>query len=213
MGPYQQYQAPQNQGSPYEFMFEPQKPPRRKLLNIGGNNFVLTIGVLVGGAILLMLIIVLILNIVTGGGGNTSDLISLTETQHEFARVTGNADQTATSQTTKNLAITIDLTMNTQEEGTLALLKKQGVNVSTKELSLKQNASTDQQLANAEATSTYDQVFDQLMQQQLSSYAGALKQLYNKTRSASVRSLTSNYYSQTEKILSQIPLAEAQQGS
>jgi hypothetical protein len=87
-------------------------------------------------------------------------------------------------------------------------LAKQGVKVSPKDLKLKQNAATDQQLASALTTSTYDETYIGIMQQGLNSYASSLKQLYDTSHSTSVRSLTSKYYNQTQLLISQIPYAQ-----
>lgn len=205
MDPSQQYQAP-NQGSPYAFIMSPQKPARRRFSLGGGNNFGMTIAIIAGGALLLMLILAIIVNSL--GGGNKGNLISLAQTQNELSRVSQQAVSSATQQTTKNLAVTIDLSMSSQQQGTLALLGKRGVKVSPKDLRLKQNATTDQQLASAKTTSTFDSVYTQIMQQSLNDYANTLKQMHDTSKSKSERELTSDYYTQTQLLISQVPYAQ-----
>lgn len=203
MDPYQQYQAPP-QGNPYDFIMNPQKPPKKKF-SLGGGNFAVTIGVIVGGAFLFMIILAIILNSLSGGSSSKASLIGLAQTENELARVSQQAATSATQQTTKNLAVTIQLTMLTQQKRALTLLANNGTNVGEKDLALKQNAQTDQQLASAKTTSTFDLTYSQLIQDQLEAYANELKTLHNKTASKAESDLTSSFYEQTQLLISQIP--------
>jgi len=206
MDPYQQYQSP-NQGSPYEFILNPQKPPKKKI-GFGGNNFIFTLVIIIGGAILFMIILALILNAVGGKTTSTADLITLTQTENELARVSQSAATTANQQTTKNLAVTIQYTMLTQQKRTLKVLASNGTTVDVKDLKLKQNAQTDQQLASAKTTSTFDLVYSQLIQDQLQDYANEVKTIHNKSASKTEKELTSDFYEQTQLLISQIPYTQ-----
>ncbi|HSD56227.1 MAG TPA: hypothetical protein VLA92_03675 [Candidatus Saccharimonadales bacterium] len=206
MDPYQQYQSP-NQGSPYEFILNPQKPPKKKL-GFGGNNFIFTLVVIIGGAIIFMIVLALILNSVGGKTTSKADLIGLTQTENELARVSQAAASGATQQTTKNLAVTIQYTMLTQQKRTIDLLALNGTKVDEKELKLKQNAQTDQQLASAKTTSTFDLVFSQLIQDQLEDYANEVKTLHNRSASKTESNLASEFYEQTQLLISQIPYTQ-----
>jgi hypothetical protein len=206
MDPYQQYQSP-NQGSPYEFILNPQKPPKKKI-GFGGNNFMFTLVIIIGGAVLFMIILALVLNAVGGKTSSKTDLIGLTQTENELARVSQTAASGATQQTTKNLAVTIQYTMLTQQKKTLNVLGANGVKIGEKDLKLKQNALTDQQLASAKTTSTFDLIFSQLIQDQLESYANDIKTLHNRAASKTERDLTSDFYEQTQLLISQIPYTQ-----
>jgi hypothetical protein len=206
MDPYQQYQSP-NQGSPYEFILNPQKPPKKKI-GFGGNNFIFTLVIIIGGAVLFMIILALVLNAVGSKTTSTADLITLTQTENELARVSQSAATTANQQTTKNLAVTIQFTMLTQQKRTLKVLAANGTTVDVKDLKLKQNAQTDQQLASAKTTSTFDLVFSQLIQDQLEDYANEVKAIHNKSASKTEKELTSDFYEQTQLLISQIPYTQ-----
>ncbi len=206
MDPYQQYQAPQP-GSPYEFILNPSKPPKKKI-GFGGNNFVLTLAVIIGGAFLFMIILTVILNAVGGKTLSKTDLIGLAQTENELVRISQQATASATQQTTKNLAVTIQLSMTTQQKKDLDFLAANGVKVDTKQLSLKQNATTDQQLASAKTTSTFDLVFSQLIQSQLQDYAKSLKQLNSVAANKTESDLTSTFYGQTQLLIAQIPYTQ-----
>ncbi len=207
MDPYQQYQAPQQQGSPYEFILNPQQQPKKKM-GLGGNNFILTISLIVGGALIFMIILAVILNAVGGKTLSKSDLINLAQSQSELVRVAQGAAATANQQTTKNLAVTIQLSMITEQKRNLDFLAKNGVSVDEKQLALKQNAQTDQQLASAKTTSTFDLVFTQLMQTELEAYARDLKTLNSKAANKTESDLTSDFYKQTQLLIAQIPYTQ-----
>lgn len=206
MDPYQQYQAPQP-GSPYEFILNPSKPPKKKF-GLGGNNFALTVALIVGGACIFMIILAIILSAVGGKSLSKTELIDITQTQNELVRISQSAASTATQQTTKNLAVTIQLSMITEQKQALDFLAKNNVEIDKKQLTLKQNAITDQQLASAKSTSTFDLVFSQLMQTELENYAKDLKQLNGKAANKTESDITSTFYSQTQLLISQIPYTQ-----
>jgi hypothetical protein len=206
MDPYQQYQGPSS-GSPYEFIMNPGEKPKKKF-GFGGGNFAMTIGLIVGGALLFMIILTLILNAFGGSKVGTADLITLAQTQNELVRVSDQGARTGVQQVTKNLGVTIQYTMDTQQKQVLSYLAANGTEVDPKDLKLKQNASTDQQLASAKTTSTFDLVFSQIMQTELDSYANDLKQLHARAATKTERDMMSKYYEQTQLLISQIPYTQ-----
>jgi len=206
MDPYQQGQS--NNPNPYDFILNPQQPKRPKKIPLGGNRFILTIIALVGGAFLLMILVAVILNATAPKKLSKQDLISLAQTQNELMRVSSDAQTNAVQQVTQNLAITINYSMLSQQQQTISLLSKDKVKLGKKDLSLKQDATTDQKLKTAKSTSTYDTTYAQLIQQELGSYANEVKGLYNIATSSSERNLMSGYYDQTQLLISQIPYTQ-----
>lgn len=195
--------------NPYEFIMNPQQPPKRKLINLsGGNSFGMLLGLILGGALLLMLVLAIIVSLLGGSKANTGDFISLSQTQQELMRVANQGASDATHQTTKDLAITAEYTIRSQQREVLAFLATHGKTVGGKELALKQNARTDQQFRAAEATSTFDLVFSQTMQNQLTTYASTLKQLHAAASGKAEREMLSGYYEQTQQLISQIPYTQ-----
>jgi hypothetical protein len=207
MDPYQQYQNPAPQGNSYDFIMNPGQKPKKRF-SIGGGNFVMTIALIVGGALLFMIILVMILNAFGSKKVSTGDLVTMTQVQNELIRISDQGARTGTQQVTKNLATTIQFTIQTQQKKTLDFLAKNGKEVGEKELKLKQNASTDQQLTSAKTTSTFDLVFSQIMQNELTTYANDLKQLYSRSPTKTERDLMSGYYEETQLLISQIPYAQ-----
>lgn len=209
MDPYQQYQAPNQGGNPYDFILSPAKPPKKSFGLGGGNSPMKLLLFVVGGVFLLMIVTVLVLNALSGGtNANKADLTALAQTQNEISRVSQAATTNAVQQTTKNLAITIEFSMDTEQKRTTDYLSSKGTKVSAKDLKLKQNATTDQQLSSAKTTSTYDLTYAQIMQTQLTDYSNSLKALYNKTKSKAEQNLLSDFYTQTQLLISQIPYTQ-----
>jgi hypothetical protein len=207
MDPNQQsYQPPT--GDAYDFIMNPQKPPKPKKLGLGNNsNFGLTIGLIVGGAVIFMIIVAIILSLLSGGS-NTTNLLSIAQTQNELVRVADQGARSGVRQTTKNLAVTIQYGMTTQQKQTLAYMTRTGTGTDEKSLKLKQNATTDQQLASAKTTSTFDSTFAELMQTQLTAYANSLRQLHGASTSETEKELLSTFYEQTQLLISQIPYTQ-----
>ncbi len=201
-------QGPQNQ---YDFITSPQKPVK-KGFNFGGGNFGVTIGIIVGGAAVLIIMLILIMNLLSGGGNSSkASLIGLAQTQNEIIRVSQKAEAAATLQGVKNLAFTVDTSVTSQQQQVLAILAKNGVKVKGDELKLKINGATDQKLATAKSTSTFDKTYSEIMQTSLESYAKTLKQINATTKSKTEKSITTSYIEQTELLISQIPYSQEEQ--
>lgn len=196
-------------GDPYEFILNPQKSSKPKALKgLGGNRFILTIIMVVAGALLFMIIVTVILNALAPEKISKEQYAGLVQTQHELIRVANQGTASATRQTIKNLATTVEFTMMTQEKKTLELLGKNGVKMGEKELALKQNAETDQKFTSAKATSTFDTTFTQVLEDNLDSYATTLKQMTTLAQTTTERDQLSDYYQQTQRLISQIPYTQ-----
>lgn len=172
-----------------------------------GNHFIRTLVFIIGGTVLLMVVVVILLNALTGSRVNTNDLVSLAQTQNELIRVS-NQGSGATRQGTRSLATTVEYTLKTQLQQTSALLAKHGREVGSKELTLKQNATTDQQFQAAKTTSSFDLVYAQVMERQLQSYSRELQGTLAKASDRDERELLSNYNQQVQLLLTQIPFTQ-----
>jgi hypothetical protein len=199
-------------GDPYEFILNPQKSSKPKPFKGlgGGNRFVVTIVMIVGGVLLFMIVITVLLNALAPKKISKEEFTGLVQTQHELIRVANQGTVGATRQTIKNLATTVEFTMMTQEKQTIELLGKNGVKVGEKQLALKQNAETDKKFASAKATSTFDAAFTQVMEDSLNSYATTLKQMTALAPSTTQRDQLSDYYKQTQQLISQIPYTQTE---
>ncbi|HKU19157.1 MAG TPA: hypothetical protein VJP80_07900 [Candidatus Saccharimonadales bacterium] len=195
-------------GNPYEFIFNPPKPPKRSgrmgMGSVSSNSWGVKIAFIVGGAALVLVILAIIVNLTLGKRTNTAELILITETQNEIARV-ATQGVNADDQLVRNAAVSTQLTVTSQQQTMLAFLQGRGKKVSTKTLLLKRNASTDKQLTAATAASNFDPVFTQTMVGQLNSYASSVKTAYNNAVNTTERALLANEYNQTQALIKQWP--------
>jgi hypothetical protein len=197
--------------SPYEFILNPDKPKKPVLKGLGGgNHFILTIVALVGGVLLLMIVATVLLNALGPKKISKQELTGLAQSQQELIRISHQGGTDAVRQTTRNLATTTEYTLLTQQKETLKLLAKNGAKIGGKELALKQNAQTDQKLASAKTTSTFDDTFTTVTEQQLTAYASMLKSLSAKAKTQTERDRLGGYYQQTQQLISQVPYTQSE---
>jgi hypothetical protein len=203
--------------NPYDFILNPPKPTAQHPLGklplpkIGGRSLGLQIGVLVGGAIVLMIILGVIVSALTGGNLNKTDLINLAAQQTELIRVANLSSGLVTQSVNQNLSINAVLTLKTDNRALLGFLTSEGVKVSTKQLTIDQSAETTLQLQNAQANSTIDVVFAQVMQNELQSYATNVKKDYNEATNPTLKQLLQTDYTQAELLLKQVPTSTSVQ--
>jgi hypothetical protein len=200
------------QSNPYDFIVNPAPKPKRSLFRLPMHDpFIRKIVLIAGGAISILIVLIVVVAVLGGGKSSTDTLLGLAQTEQELTRIATAGATGGVQQNTKNMATTTQVTIQSHQQQVLALLNKRGLKkVSTKQLSLKQDASTDQQLTVARQTSTFDLVFSQIMQRQLQSYATTVKQLATTSAKASEQELFSDFYEQTQLLISQITPAQSQ---
>src|SRR5579859_3309203 len=113
----------------YDFIFSPQKPPKKsgvvRLPTGGGGSWGLKIAFIVGGTVLVLIILGIIANFALGKRTNTGELTILAETQAEIVRVAAKGNQ-ASDQGIRNAAISTQLTIQSQQQTLLAFLAGRG---------------------------------------------------------------------------------------
>jgi hypothetical protein len=200
MNPQQDYLGPHQ--NPYDFIMNPGKPPKKRLgLDPFVTKIFLGLGVLFG----LMVLIAVFLSLTASKSTSTADLVALAQTQQEIIRVANQGSVGAVQQVTKNLAITTEFTLKTQQADLLDYLGKQGREVKDAELDLKQNATTDLDLKDAKETSTFDITFSQILEEELRNYANTANRLFNNTANEKQQTFLSKYYSEAQDLITQVP--------
>lgn len=175
-----------NGQNPYDFILKGEGKPKRTL---GGGSLKQRI-IIVGGGVLILLIIAIIFVSFLGSTskGSSDALVKVAQEQTELARVAAIGVAKANSSETKNLAIITQLSMESSQADTVALLKKGGHKVSDKTLALLQDPNTDQQLDAADAGNSFDATFTDLLHKQLNSYRASLQSAF-KTASTTQQQL------------------------
>lgn len=204
MNPQQDYLGPSN--NPYDFIMNPQQPkPKRKF---GLDPFITKILLVLAGVFIIMIILAFALSMAGPKKISTEDLVSLAQTQQEIIRIAHQGTTDAVQQTTKNLAVTTEFTLKTQQSKLLGYLAdKKGTEVKEKELGLKQNASTDLELKEAKQTSTFDVTFSSVLEEELRSYSSTVNRLFGTTQADDEQDFFSSNYGQAQLLISQVPYA------
>lgn len=194
--------------NPYDFIMNPNQPPPKRVVDLNGKNgFLLKIGLIVGGVIVVMIAVAIVMNMLTGSKTNTDDLKLLAQTQQEIIRVSSAAQNGngIRDQALKNFAATAQLTTATQQSELVTYLAQNGAKMNVKQLGLKKDTQTDTQLSQAQATSTYDIAFKQIIRRSLTGYASEIQTNYNNASAGDVRSYLKKSYDQTQLLLQQLP--------
>jgi hypothetical protein len=200
-----QPQQPYNPTPNYDFIMSPAPPPKKSLVPLPTNSSLLQRIAIAGGGLIILIIIIIVFASLLKGGGNNSALVSIAQQQNELIRIATLGTQQATDQSAKNFAQSTELSLTTEQQQLLTYLKTNGTKVSTKQLGLTKNAKTDTTLSAAQAASTFDSTFEQVMQSQLTSYAQSLKTTFGNTTGPKARQLLSNDYSAANLMLQQLP--------
>lgn len=159
---------------------------------------------LAGGAVVVMVAAGFLINIFYGDKTNVQDIVGIVQQEQELIRISGKQSNT-TSQATKNAAVSTRATITTQQAEWLLFLGQRKRKVPPNELSLKQNLTIDRQLTQAQATSTYDSAFQQIMRTQLETYATALRSAHAKAVGTKEKALLAEDYNEVQLLLEQWP--------
>lgn len=177
-------QAPQH--NPYQFIVDSGQAKKRPGLNPSSKQS--RIFIVLGGVVLLLIIgtIVAMLLSSTGNAGK-QEVLKAAQKQTELIRVSEIGIKLAKGSSAKNLANSVNLSLQSDQATLLATLKSAKVKVSAKELALGKNQKTDTILTAAEQSNKFDEVFIQTIQAQLVEYQKTLKAAYNKAESKKVK--------------------------
>lgn len=142
-----------------------------------------------------MIIALVVISFISNAGKSSSQsLIDLARQQQELIRVAEIGVSGSRSTNTKNLAATAQLSLQTTQNDTIALLKKQGYKLSVKDLALKENSQTDQQLDAANLNNSFDDTFTKLIRTQLANYRSSLNGAYKASKSKTERQILQTSY-------------------
>lgn len=152
-----------------------------------------------------MIVVALAINLIFGNRGSYDNLIALTQTQQEISRIAAESRSGISDQAVAGAGINSRLTLITQQQTLVLYLNLHDKKLSSKELALKRDATTDKIFTQAKATSTFDSVFSQTLRQQLTDYSAALATAYKNASGKEIKKILSTDYEQTQLLLKQIP--------
>jgi hypothetical protein len=191
----------------YDFITNAGEPVKKRSLP-GGNSLPIRILTILGG-LLVLIIIVAVLKSVLGGSSNLPSFVAVAQDQQELihltAPATGTGAPASLSVTNQNFAATAGLSLTSSQAGLLGYLKSIGTkSISPKVLNLKVSSTIDTELTAAATADTYDQTFQQVMQNSLKQYRADLAQAYQKTSGVRGHALLKSDYNQAGLLLTQL---------
>jgi hypothetical protein len=191
-----------NNGANFDFIMKNAPKPRGPLFGGGGSSTTKRLMVVVGGGIVLIILAIIIASVLgSSGKASTKVLIDIAQEQQEIVRVAGVGVSKSQTSATKNLAMTIQYSVLSNQQATLSYLGGKGHKLKTKDLGLKQNAKTDNILTLASQNNTFDEAFKQTIFTQLNDNKSAIKSAYDSSHSKSERELLQDSYDSVALIL------------
>lgn len=200
--PPPQYSGGTNPQDPYAFIFNGNQKPKRSLG--GGGMSKQTLLIVAAGGGLLLCMIILVVMLLFSGGGASDPVIKLAQTQNEVIRVSAIGVTNARGSKAQALATNANLATVTDQQKTLAFLKKQRKKLSAKELAASQNSKTDKTLTDAIAAGRFDDVFIDTMRTQLTQYQATIDEQTKLTKTADERALLKNARAEATTLLGSI---------
>ncbi len=175
------------QHNPYEFITNPGKPGKKNLLP-GGSSMMGRIVIAGGGVAILMMLVLIVVSVLSkGGSALKTDYLNLVNQQAELIRISDVGVSKARQADAKNLAITTNYSLTSQQADVVALAKGAGVAVDAKTLAAAKDAKTDALLTSADQSNTFDEVFLKTLLAQLQTYQQTLKKIYDASSSQSTK--------------------------
>jgi hypothetical protein len=193
---------------PYDFIMNPQPAATTGSGGLPGSNSMLKRLAVVGGLLVVLLIAFTVIKGVLSGGSALPAYVSLAQEQQELIHLTDNVAQVpGISTDNKNFAATANLSLSSSQSGLLAYLQTNHQKVDAKLLNLKISKTTDDQLTTAEAATTYNQTFQEIMKTKMTDYVSHLQSTYNQSTGKKGRALLNDNYGQAQLLLTQLKQA------
>lgn len=181
----------------YNFIMNANHKPKKPLLP-SGNSKQARIFIVLGGVILLLIIASVVLVLISSAGnGNKEALLKAAQQQAELIRVSKIGIDKARDPATRNLAMTTNLSLQSDQASLLTHVK-----ASSKQLALGKSTKTDVALTNAEQSNRFDEVFTETIQTELASYQKTLKSAYDGSASKKTKATLTDEYNHAAVLLS-----------
>jgi len=193
-----QQPAPQN----YDFIVNPAQQPKQSRFQ--GTSMPIRVATILGGLIILFILFTIIKGFLSGP--STVDLfLGIAQDQQQILVIAEDAGkQQGLSTVNTNSMTTITPSISTDQAATLAYMSKNGKKVNPKDISLKLNPSTIEQLTASAAAGTYNQTYADVMSQELNAYSNHLQQVYKQVNGKNGRELLTKNYESVQLLSQQL---------
>lgn len=178
--------------SQYDFITNPAKTAKKPPLLSKNNR---------SGLIKLVLIVLGVLILITaavsmlfGGDSNRETLLTVARKQSQIIAIATSGADKAGSNQAKALALSTQLTITTDQWALINQLTKNGDKVKSKEYSSTPSSQVTSELATAERNGRFDEVFSNIIKQQLAEYQRDLQTANSSVSSKSAKLLLAKDY-------------------
>jgi hypothetical protein len=186
----------------YDFIINPEKPQRGLVAPTSLKQRVLILG---GGLVLLLVIGSFVMQLLKGSDNTKPALVSVLQQQQELLHLTQDTPtQTGVSPSNSSAAITIQLSIGSEQQELLTYLKQNHIKVSAKDIALGISAKTDADIKTAIDGGNYNTVLHSTLIDKLTSYRQYLVRAYSTAKGARGRALLKQDTANADLLLTQL---------
>ncbi|MCA9332762.1 hypothetical protein KDA00_02715 [Candidatus Saccharibacteria bacterium] len=179
-------QMPQH--NPYEFITNPSAPPKKKFSLPSGGGKAQKILLFLGVFVILIAFLSIGSSVLNSGeNARKEQLKDVVYQQKELIRVSEIGIKKSTTTEARNLAVTTQITLTSEQSELQDALKKLGVKTDSKTIG-GPNKKTDEKLTAAEQANNFDEVFLETLRADLTKYAKAVQTAYKNNPSKKTKS-------------------------
>jgi len=194
MEPYQQSANPAP--AQYDFITNPGKPPKKSLFG-GGKNSLL---VMIIAGLGLLTLIILLGSLLFGGASDKDQLLILAKKQSEVIAVAQLGAEDGGTNQTLSFALAVQLAVTSEQQGVINQINKSG-KVKAKDYTALPSAEVTTQLEAAQRNGRFDEVFVNVMRQELNDYQKVLQATNSTASSPSTKELLAQDFKSVELLL------------
>lgn len=192
-------QPPPSRDSSYSFITNPAPPPRKSVMEMlpGSGSLIGRVGLVAGVLFVFIILIMIARSLTSGGGGNVAQLTNVLQDQQEIVHLVANTVNVSDITTAnKNFSATVRLSVGSSQTQLMQYMVNNHYKVNPKLLGLKVSSAIDDQLTAAEAATTYNQTFQQIMNSKLDAYANDLQSAYQVNKGKKGRAILNDSFNQ-----------------
>lgn len=186
---------------PYDFIMNSGATPQKKGLLPSGMSKKQRILIVAGAGLALLMIFGIVFNLLFNRPDPTLGASLKMAQQHtEVLRVADIGVKKARSSTTRNLASTVKLSMQSSEDKIVAIASK-GRKIAAAQLNSAKDLKTDEALTTADQNNRFDEAFTETIHTQIRAYLAQLRTVYQASKSKEDKKVLDEVHNQLNKVL------------
>jgi hypothetical protein len=201
--PHQDFPAPAAQAPQpghYDFITNPSKSPKKSLLG-GGRGGTL---IIIAGGVGLFAVILLIGSLFFGGGGGSKEaLLNVAQKQSEVIAVANLGAEDGGTNQAQSLALAVQLSVRTEQQALVAQIGK-SEKIKPKDYTRGPSSEVTKELETAQRNGRFDEVFANVIKEELTEYQQELRTATAATKSKSTKTILAKDF-ENASLLLQIP--------